>query len=337
MVLELVSRLSSPTLARRSRSFSGLLTRRHSLAPRPLAPLRTTVVAVTGGPCAGKTTALNSLRQTLPALGLTVSVVPEFSTLFFEGGAGFPVDVTASRAHQLAWERMKLRAQMATEDAFRAIAEASATPSLVLVDRGAFDVKAFTRLFGQGAGDDEWRAMLEEEGWTERALLRRYDAVIHMVSAAVDAPRRYDQFGNAARRETRSEAKEQDAAIRRAWQDADREHGRGPGSSSSNSSSGVGAPGGTPSTARLLAGGSGGRFCVVESSHSFGAKIEQVRATVAQLCGVSESRSAEGEAEHAKQWVAEFDRIEAVARRRARANTAAVRTRTAAAYVRPGF
>ena len=47
------------------------------------------------------------------------------------------------------------------------------------------DVKAFVELFAPTDSDDrggaEWEEMLELEGWSEPALLQRYDAVIHMV------------------------------------------------------------------------------------------------------------------------------------------------------------
>ena len=263
------------------------------------APLRTTVVAVTGGPCAGKTTALNVLRATLPALGLAVSVVPEFSTFFYDSGAGFPVE--GNRPHQLAWERVKLRAQLASEDAFCSIARASGIPSVVLVDRGAYDVKAFTRIFapgGESEGDSDWAAMLEAEGWSAEGLLKRYDGVVHMSSCAVDAPQFYDQFGNAARRETQREAVAQDAAIRSAWREAEEAFDDGRGAA---------------------------RFRVVRSNaRSFGEKIDSVRGAVAALCGI---RVGADEA-----WVEDFDRIEAIAKRLER--------RTALSDVglaRPGF
>ena len=42
-------------------------------------------VAITGGPCGGKTTALATLRERLPQHGVSVLVVPEFATMFFHG------------------------------------------------------------------------------------------------------------------------------------------------------------------------------------------------------------------------------------------------------------
>lgn len=236
------------------------------------------------------------LRETLPVLGLAVSVVPEFSTFLYNAGAGFPAE--GDRSHQLAWERVKLRAQLASEDAFCAIARASGVPSVVLVDRGAYDVLAFTRIFAPGGereGDSDWAAMLEAEGWSAEDLLTRYDGVVHMSSCAVDAPQFYDQFGNAARRETQREAVAQDAAIRSAWREAEEAYG-----------------------------GGAARFRVVRSNaRSFGRKIDAVRSEVAALCGVRLGVARD------EAWVDDFDRVEGVAKRLAR--------RTDRGLARPGF
>ena len=46
-----------------------------------------TRILLTGGPCAGKTTALASISQDLTQLGYKVLVVPEAATLIGTGGA----------------------------------------------------------------------------------------------------------------------------------------------------------------------------------------------------------------------------------------------------------
>jgi len=46
-----------------------------------------TRVLLTGGPCAGKTTALAAISQDLTQLGYKVLVVPEAATLIMQGGA----------------------------------------------------------------------------------------------------------------------------------------------------------------------------------------------------------------------------------------------------------
>lgn len=46
-----------------------------------------TRILLTGGPCAGKTTALAQISQDLTQLGYKVLVVPEAATLIMKGGA----------------------------------------------------------------------------------------------------------------------------------------------------------------------------------------------------------------------------------------------------------
>jgi putative protein kinase ArgK-like GTPase of G3E family len=44
-------------------------------------------ICLTGGPCAGKTTALSTLSQHLTLMGFKVLMVPEAATLLMKGGA----------------------------------------------------------------------------------------------------------------------------------------------------------------------------------------------------------------------------------------------------------
>jgi putative protein kinase ArgK-like GTPase of G3E family len=44
-------------------------------------------ICMTGGPCAGKTTAIADLTQSLTQLGMKVLVVPEAATTLMKGGA----------------------------------------------------------------------------------------------------------------------------------------------------------------------------------------------------------------------------------------------------------
>jgi predicted ATPase len=173
------------------------------------------MVAVTGGPCGGKTTALVELAEELPKLGVAVMRCPELSTLLFGAGAAFPG--LGTRAEQLAWDYHKLRAQLALEDTLCSIAAESAQPTMVLMDRGALDSKAFVAT-GDEAGQHAWEQLLERGGWDETSLLSRYDAVIHLVTTAIDAEEHYDGSANVARREDMAEARAQDLRIREAWQ-----------------------------------------------------------------------------------------------------------------------
>lgn len=78
-------------------------------------------IVLTGGPCAGKTSALSEVKARLEALGFLVLCVPENATLLFGGGVPFPSD----EASAFTLQKNLLNMQMAIEDAFINIAEQS--------------------------------------------------------------------------------------------------------------------------------------------------------------------------------------------------------------------
>ena len=84
-----------------------------------LGPARVHRIVITGGPCAGKTTAMSKLSLRLTNMGFDVFVVPELATLTITGGASpGSYDV----AQHVGWETAILREQMHLEDCFEEIA-----------------------------------------------------------------------------------------------------------------------------------------------------------------------------------------------------------------------
>jgi predicted ATPase len=80
-----------------------------------------TRIALTGGPCAGKTTALSNLNQNLTQMGFKVLLVPEAATLLMKGGAMIETrKLTFADAVRFQINVMKM--QMALEDIFIEIA-----------------------------------------------------------------------------------------------------------------------------------------------------------------------------------------------------------------------
>ena len=76
-------------------------------------------------------------------------------------------------------------------------------PAVLICDRGLMDTIGYI-------GHEEWRKLLQRAGWSNIELRdNRYDAVIHMVTAAIDAEEYYD-LDNGARYETVEEAAERD-------------------------------------------------------------------------------------------------------------------------------
>ncbi|KAJ8602684.1 hypothetical protein CTAYLR_003756 [Chrysophaeum taylorii] len=181
-----------------------------TVTPASLGPPRVHRIVITGGPCAGKTTAMAKLQLRLTDMGFAVYVVPELATLTITGGAS---PGTYSRAEFVAWETALLRGQMDLEDRFAEIANHCSADkhSVLLCDRGTMDVLAYV-------GQDAFLEILEENAWTVPQLRdKRYNAVIHLVTAAIGAEDFYTLENNKARMETPDEARSLDGRLSRAW------------------------------------------------------------------------------------------------------------------------
>eukprot|EP01116_Phalansterium_solitarium_P011777 TRINITY_DN27559_c0_g1_i1.p1 TRINITY_DN27559_c0_g1~~TRINITY_DN27559_c0_g1_i1.p1 ORF type:complete len:545 (-),score=176.15 TRINITY_DN27559_c0_g1_i1:249-1712(-) len=168
-------------------------------------------IVLTGGPCAGKSTALSQISDRLKSLGFRVFVVPEAATIVITGG-GLWKDAAHMTADQaLAFEGNLMKTKMALEDAFYGIAEASGEPSVIICDRGTMDTQAYLPA-------SSFEVLLDEYGWSVPNLRdKRYDAVIHMVTAAIGAEQYYTTENNAARSETPEESRVLDFKILNAW------------------------------------------------------------------------------------------------------------------------
>ena len=165
-------------------------------------------IVLTGGPCGGKTTALARIRERLSSLGFHVFLVPEVATMLLTGGVGF---AGATPDHVVVIESSLIKTQLSMEDAFVAIAESTGVPSVVICDRGTMDVAAYLP-------GSTWQALLDEHGFTTVGLRdRRYEAVLHLVTAADGAEAFYTTANNAARTETPEQARALDSALRDAW------------------------------------------------------------------------------------------------------------------------
>ena len=164
-----------------------------------------TKIALTGGPCAGKTTCLCQVRDWLISHSdAAIFVVPEAATLVFNGtGRSDNRAIVEHVGHKRQLAIMKT--QLSLEDIF---ADASETETIIICDRGALDIKAYCT-------NDEWSAFLHDLNLTESRLIERYDGVIHMVTAAIGAVEHYRLEGQ--RVESAESAACQDEDIRNAY------------------------------------------------------------------------------------------------------------------------
>ena len=165
-------------------------------------------VAITGGPCAGKTTALAEVSERLRTRGFRVYVVPEAATIMQVGGASF-ANLTLEQI--LIFQTSLLRTQLALEDAFMEVAKGSGRECFLLCDRGACDGKAYMP-------KHLWERMLNSNGWDMVSLRDgRYDLIVHMVTAADGAEKYYSLENNKARTEPPELAISLDKRTQEAW------------------------------------------------------------------------------------------------------------------------
>lgn len=153
-------------------------------------------IVLTGGPCAGKTTALVRVIEHFSSLGYKVFTIPEVPTMFTQAGMDY---LTENKAFFYEGEKATLEIQLALEDKFMRMAETCEEPTVIVCDRGAMDISAYMR-------PEMWEEITRAVG-TSTAELRdtRYDAVLHLVSAADGAEQFYTTSNNASRNEKADE------------------------------------------------------------------------------------------------------------------------------------
>lgn len=165
-------------------------------------------VALTGGPCAGKTTALAQIISRFSDLGYLVYALPETPTIFANVSINF---LTPDKQYFYNIEKAVLKYQIMMEDTFLELARNAPKPVLIIADRGTMDISAYME-------PTVWQALLDELGLSDVKLRdARYDAVIHMVSAAIGAEEFYTTENNNARTEGIELAREIDNKILKAW------------------------------------------------------------------------------------------------------------------------
>jgi len=160
------------------------------------------LVAVTGGPGAGKTALLQLLRSSFCE---HVVVVPESATILY--GGGFPRPIT------LEGRGVAQRAIFEVQRQLERFVVAEHRPAIAICDRGTLDGLAYWP-----TEDD---AFWIEMGTTREAELARYVAVLHMASPADGEGYSYT---NPVRIETPEEAHRIDERLGAIWSRHPRYH-----------------------------------------------------------------------------------------------------------------
>lgn len=168
--------------------------------------MKITKIVITGGPCAGKTTAMSWIQNAFLRRGYTVLFVPETATELISGGVA-----PWTCANNLEFQKCQVKLQMEKEKIFAQAAEGMATEKVLIVcDRGVLDNKAYMT-------QEEFDIVMRSLGTNEVEERDQYDAVFHMVTAAKGALVAYTLANNAARTETPEQAAEIDDKLIAAW------------------------------------------------------------------------------------------------------------------------
>ena len=176
------------------------------MSKNPRSKQSITRIVITGGPCAGKTTAMSWIQNAFTRKGFQVLFVDETATQLSSGGAPWKL-TTDNKEYQYRVTQLML----AKEEAFTEIAKTfSADKILIVCDRGALDNRAYMN-------EEEFRYVLRKLNTSEIELRDHYDAVFHLVTAAKGAEQFYTLTNNAARYETIEEAVRSDDSLIAAW------------------------------------------------------------------------------------------------------------------------
>lgn len=166
-----------------------------------------TEIVITGGPCAGKTSGMNSIKETFEKKGYGVVFIPETATELISSGIS-PYTMHGNVEYQLYQMKLQLEKERIYLEAARALPGYDKV--IVVCDRGLMDNKAYVT-------DNEFGEILANIGINEEDIYGRYDAVFHLVSAANGAEKAYTLSNNSARTETPEQAIELDNRLQHVW------------------------------------------------------------------------------------------------------------------------
>ena len=163
-------------------------------------------IVITGGPCAGKSTALSRIQKHFSQLDYNVVFVPETATELITSGV-----TPWNCGSGLDFQKCQLRFQLEKERIFDFAAGTMDCEKLLIVcDRGMIDNKVYMT-------QEEFEGIITSLGQNELELRDGYDAVFHLVTAAKGAQEFYTTGNNTARTETVEQAAELDDKLIAAW------------------------------------------------------------------------------------------------------------------------
>ena len=159
-------------------------------------------IVITGGPCAGKSTAMSRISKELTQLGYKVLIIAESATELISSGLT-PVDFEEFQTYLTKYQLDKERIY---EEASKTLDQ----KAIIICDRGVLDNKAYM-------DEEMWNRVLHTLGTNEVELRDNYGAVFHLVTAAKGAEEFYTTENNQARWETPEQARDNDTKVMQAW------------------------------------------------------------------------------------------------------------------------
>jgi len=171
-------------------------------------------IVLTGGPCAGKTTIIDFVENTLKDEGYYVITVPETATNCITMG----IMPNQDKEHTLRFQDYILRLQTTKEQIAEEYADnlkkkkceliGDKKGIIILYDRAIMDNRAYLSI-------DDYNNLLAKYGYKEIRLIDKYDLVINLISTATT---KQDSYAlNGIRYESVDEAKMRDELTSNAW------------------------------------------------------------------------------------------------------------------------
>ena len=166
-------------------------------------------ICLTGGPCGGKSSASSMLKEKLGDKFILFFLPELAATTVMSGVVIIPTEFTPDTHFVFTQGIMEMQMQM--EDYFYKIATIQKRDVIIVSDRGCIDNLAY-------CSPEVKDRILKETGWTMESIRdNRYDAVIHLVTAADGAEKFYTLENNQARSETPEVARWVDKRTQAVW------------------------------------------------------------------------------------------------------------------------
>lgn len=163
-------------------------------------------IALTGGPCAGKTTMLKAIKKYLNKEGIPNIIVPETATELILNG----ILPNGTEKNNLFFQDLVLQSQLFKENRAEVYANAEygeLDKVVIIYDRGIIDGKAYL---------DSFEKILRNNNVTEIESLDKYDLVLDLITTADCNKKVYNNL-NEARFENIEEAINVDRKTSNAW------------------------------------------------------------------------------------------------------------------------